>query len=103
MAITALPLIPRSGSIDSMAKTKVTVTLDRSKADAARVLMGAGSTSEVLDIALDHLIRAERLRRDVAAYRRVPPNDAEVELALLTATRLDDDTDWEAVYAEAEA
>lgn len=80
----------------------MTVTLDRSKADAARVLMGASSTSEVLDMALDHLIRTERLRRDVAAYRRVPQTEAEVELALLAAARLDDDTDWEAIYAEAE-
>jgi len=86
-----------------MAKTKVTVTLDRSKADAARVLMRASSTSEVLDMALDHLIRTERLRRDVAAYRRVPPTEAEVELALLAAARLDDDTDWETIYAESEA
>lgn len=85
-----------------MARTKVTVTLDRSKADAARVLMGASSTSEVLDMALDHLIRTERLRRDVAAYRRVPQTEAEVALALLAAARLDDDTDWEAIYAEAE-
>lgn len=80
----------------------MTVTLDRSKADAARVLMEASSTSEVLDMALDHLIRTERLRRDVAAYRRVPQTEAEVELALLAAARLDDDTDWEAIYAEAE-
>lgn len=80
----------------------MTVTLDRSKADAARVLMGASSTSEVLDMALDHLMRTERLRRDVAAYRRVPQTEAEVELALLAAARLDDDTDWEAIYAEAE-
>ena len=69
-----------------MAKEKVTITLDRSKAEAARSLLGVGSTSEVIDLALDRVIRAERLRRDIAAYRRVPPTDDEVELALLAAT-----------------
>jgi hypothetical protein len=83
-----------------MAKAKVTITLDRSKAENARSLVGAGSTSEVVDLALDRLIRMERLRRDVAAYRRVPPTDAEIELSLLTETAFLDDTDWESIYAE---
>jgi len=79
----------------------VTITLDRSKAEDARSLLGGGSTSEVIDLALDRLIRAERLRRDIAAYRRVPATDEEVELALLAATTgLDDETDWEALYPE---
>jgi hypothetical protein len=86
-----------------MTKMKVTVTLDRSKAENARSLVGAASTSEVLDIALDRLIHAERLRRDVAAYRRVPPSDAEVALSLFGGATLDDDTDWEALYDENEA
>lgn len=86
-----------------MPKEKVTITLDRSKAESARALVGAASTSEVVDIALDRLIRAERLRGDVAAYRRVPPTGAETELALLDAAALDDpdDTvDWEMLYPE---
>jgi hypothetical protein len=83
-----------------MAREKVTITLDRSKAESARALVGAASTSEVVDIALDRLIRAERLRRDVAAYRRIPPTGAEAELALLDTVDLDDPTDWEALYAE---
>lgn len=87
-----------------MAKQKVTITLDRSKADKARLLLGAESTSEVIDLALARLIHAERLRRDIAAYRRVPPTDDEIELAFLAATTtLDDDTDWEALYGEDEA
>jgi hypothetical protein len=86
-----------------MAKEKVTITLDRSKADSARALVDAGSTSEVIDLALDRLIRAERLRRDVAAYRRSPPSAVEVELASLADSEaLEDDTDWETLYAEAE-
>jgi hypothetical protein len=85
-----------------MVKQKVTITLDRAKAESARALVGAASTSEVVDIALDRLIRSERLRRDVVAYRRLPPTGAEAELALLDAVDLDDPTDWEALYAEEE-
>jgi hypothetical protein len=86
-----------------MAKEKVTVTLDRSKAEAARSLLGAGSTSEAIDIAFDRVIGAERLRRDIVAYRRLPPTDDEVDLAFLAASSaLDDQTDWEALYPEDE-
>jgi hypothetical protein len=83
-----------------MAKQKVTITLDRSKAENARTLVGAASTSEVVDLALDHLIRAERRRRDIAAYRRVPPTRAESEIAALADSALLDETDWEALYAD---
>ncbi|MFZ0217809.1 MAG: hypothetical protein WAM30_17910 [Candidatus Dormiibacterota bacterium] len=83
-----------------MAKEKVTITLDRSKAENARTLVSAASTSEVIDVALDRLIRAERLRRDVAAYRRLPPTQSEIELeGLAEPAGIDDDTDWEALYA----
>jgi hypothetical protein len=82
-----------------MAKQKVTITLDRGKAEDARNLVGAASTSEVIDIALDRLLWAERLRRDVAAYRQVPPTESEQEVAeLAETTNLADDTDWEALY-----
>ena len=50
-----------------MAKQKVTITLDRAKADEARLLVGSANTSEVIDVALGRLIRAERLRRDIDA------------------------------------
>ncbi len=83
-----------------MPKEKVTITLDRAKAESARSLLGAGSKSEVGDIALDRLIRTERLRHDVAAYRRVPPRGAEAQLALMDSPDLDDATDWEMLYAE---
>ncbi len=83
-----------------MAKEKVTITLDRTKASVARDLVGASSTSEVVDIALDRLVRAERLRRDIEAYRRLPPTPDEKVLANLGDTSaLHDDTDWEALYA----
>jgi hypothetical protein len=85
-----------------MAKEKVTITLDRAKAEAARRLVGAASTSEVVDIALERLVRSERLRRDVEAYRRIPQTADERAMAEQAAdTRgLDDDVDWEALYAD---
>ena len=84
-----------------MAKQKVTITLDRSKADEARRLVGSANTSEVIDVALGRLIKAERLRRDIDAYRRLPPTDTDLLIALQSDTAgLDDDTDWEALYGD---
>ena len=83
-----------------MAKQKVTITLDRAKADQARALLGAHSTSEAINLALDRLIHAERLSRDIAAYRRVPPAAEEMNLALMEIAALRDDVDWEALYAD---
>jgi hypothetical protein len=84
-----------------MARDKATITLDRAKAAAARDLLGVGSTSEVIDVALDRLIRSERLRADIAAYRRQPPTQDEIDLASVGDIRgIGDDTDWEALYAE---
>lgn len=91
------------GSIQGMAKEKVTITLDRAKAAEAGALVAARSTSEVIDVALDRLIRAERLRRDVAAYAATPATDGEIAIAALaSADGLTDDTDWELLYAEGE-
>ena len=84
-----------------MATQKVTITLDRSKADEARLLVGSSNTSEVIDVALGRLIRAERLRRDIDAYRRLPPTDTDLLIALQADTSgLVDDTDWEAIYGD---
>ncbi len=86
-----------------MAKEKVTITLDRAKANHARALLAARSTSETIDLALDRLIGAERLRRDIAAYQRTPPTAPEAATALLADTSgLADETDWEALYPEVE-
>lgn len=85
-----------------MAKEKATITLDRTKAEEARALVGAESTSAVVDVALDRLIHLERLRRDIAAYRDSPPTDDEMALAELADTGLlGDDTDWESLYRDA--
>jgi hypothetical protein len=86
-----------------MAKEKVTITLDRAKANHARTLVAARSTSETIDLALDRLIDAERLRRDIAAYHRIPPTAQEAAIAVLGDTSgLADETDWEALYPELE-
>ncbi len=83
-----------------MAKEKATITLDRAKVEAAKALIGARSVSEVIDVALARLIRAEQLRRDVEAYSRRPPTSDEMDLADLPVTLdLDDDNvDYDAVY-----
>src|SRR5256885_15319804 len=65
------------GSTIGMAREKARGTLDRRKVEEARALIGKKSTSAVIDIALDRLLRAERLRRDVEAYRRTPLGDDE--------------------------
>lgn len=84
-----------------MPKGKVTITLDRAKAEVARGLVGANSTSEVIDIALELLIGTQQLRRDVEAYRRLPQTAQEQALANLAASSgLADDIDWAALYAD---
>jgi hypothetical protein len=87
--------------MEYMAREKATITLDRGKAAAARALLGVGSTSEAIDVALDQLIHAERLRADIAAYQRVPPTQDEVAVESFGDTGgIGDDTDWEALYAD---
>lgn len=83
-----------------MAREKVTVTLERQKVEEARALVHGRTMSDVIDLALDRLIRAERLRRDVAAYSRQPPDDDEPAMADLPAgLDLDDaDVDYDAWY-----
>jgi hypothetical protein len=84
-----------------MARSKVTITLDRAKAELARGLVGAASTSAVIDVALERLIAAERLRNDIEAYRRLPQTSEEQALAKHAATLgLSDDVDWAALYAD---
>ena len=67
-------------------------------------LLEAHTMSEVIDLALDRLIQAERLRRDVAAYGRTPPSDAEVALADMPVTfdLADAGVDYESDYGAGE-
>jgi hypothetical protein len=86
-----------------MARDKVTITLDRGKAEVARGLVGASSTSEVIDLALSRLIFAERLRQDVEAYQRLPQTSDELALASQAASDgLNDDVDWVELYADSQ-
>jgi hypothetical protein len=83
-----------------MARSKATVTLDRDRVEQARELVGAASMSEVIDLALERLIRAEQLRRDVAAYAARPLTDDELRIADMPVDfdLDDDDADYERLY-----
>ena len=87
-----------------MAKEKATITVDRAKLAEARELLGVTSASAAIDIALSDVVRRARLRRDVAAYRRLPQTDDEAALAGLQPgwEELDDDTDWDAEWPDAQ-
>ena len=86
-----------------MAREKATITLDHEKAAVARKLLGIDSTSDVIDVALERLMRTERLRSDVAACRRFPVTRDEVEAgAVGVRGDIDDPTDWNALYMDRE-
>lgn len=86
-----------------MAREKATITVDRAKLDAAVRVTGASSASGAIDVALDELLRAEGLRRDVEAYSAISPSPDEIALARMGADWRDlaDDTDWDALYGDA--
>ncbi|MDQ6910136.1 MAG: type II toxin-antitoxin system VapB family antitoxin [Actinomycetota bacterium] len=86
-----------------MAREKSTITLDRAKVEEARALVGGKSMSEVIDAALDRLIHAEHLKRDVLAYAAHPQTDEELVIADLAVTLDlgDDDVDYDAIYGGA--
>ena len=75
-----------------MAKSKVTITLDRGKAEQAGRLIGSPTVSATIDTALDRLVRQELTRLDVEAYLRNPQTDEERSLGD-TPVHLDLDDD----------
>jgi hypothetical protein len=85
-----------------MAREKATVTIDRKKLEKAKTLLRVGTLSDTIDVALDRLIRAEQLRRDVAIYGRQPFSGDELAVAdLAVEFDLDDDeVDYEALYGK---
>lgn len=85
-----------------MAREKATITLDRAKVEAARALVETASISEVIDVALERLIRTERLRRDVAAYTKTPLDSVELAIAdLPVQLDLDDaGVDYDRLYGK---
>ena len=68
----------------------------RSRAPLLAALTGARSTSETIDIALNRLVRAERLLRDILAYQQMLPTTEERALAGQAdfAALAEDETDW---------
>ena len=87
-----------------MARYKATITLDRSKVAKAALLIGERTMSEVVDVALDRLIHAEELRRDIAAYARLPFGADELAVADLAVEfdLADEHVDYEALYGAEE-
>jgi hypothetical protein len=84
-----------------MGRDKATMTLDRANASEVRTLLGARSTSEAIDQALDQVISTAQLQADVEADRRVPPTPGEIAIGRVgDPGSLDDDTDWDAIYPE---
>jgi hypothetical protein len=84
-----------------MAKQKITISLDRVKADRARQLLGARTISDAIDVALDRLIYDEEVQRSVAAYVAVPQTSEELAIASRRHPPLEDDgIDWRAAYAD---
>mgnify|MGYP003547400706 CR=1 FL=1 len=71
---------------------------------AVRKLVGAASASDAIDVALEREIRTERPRGDIAAYAGVAPSADEVAIAAFRPASPDlaDDTDWEALYGDAD-
>jgi Arc/MetJ family transcription regulator len=90
------------GKVPYMAREKVTITADREKLAEVTRVTGALSTSAAVDLALDELLRLDRIRRDVAAYRSTPPTSEELALGLATPANVDlaDDTNWEDLYPD---
>ncbi len=81
-----------------MARRKATLTIDRAQLLRAQELTGPATMSDAVDLALTRLVRAEELRRDVAAYRSNPPGDGELGDLAVTFDLADDDVDYDALY-----
>lgn len=87
-----------------MPPEKATLTLDRDKVAEAKRLVGGTSMSHVVDLALDRLIRTERLRADVLAYGAVLSTADEAVLGDLAVVfdLGDEDIDYDALYGSDE-
>lgn len=87
-----------------MTRRRTSITVDQEKLDQAVQITGATSASGAIDIALDRLVRAEFLRRDITAYSSSPPTLEEIALAEVAQVwdDLADETDWLAVYSDPE-
>jgi Arc/MetJ family transcription regulator len=91
--------------LDAVPRLKTTVSIDRDTLANASQLLGLSSTSEVVDIALDRLVRSERLLRDLRGYLATPPTEDELLLGELEVRfdLGDDGVDYDAFYGGADA
>jgi Arc/MetJ family transcription regulator len=85
-----------------MAKEKVTITVDRSTVREVIRLTGATSTSAAIDLALNQLLHAERLKQDIAAYLAEPQTPDEIAIATYRThtSNIEDGTDWASEYPQ---
>ncbi len=92
-----------SGKMKHMARSKATITVDRDLLQQVQGVVGRTSASDTIDLALRELLKAERIRRDIAAYKAVPLTPDEISLTSHVAAShgdLEDDTDWEALFSD---
>lgn len=87
-----------TGSMPSMAKSKLSVSLDPDRLERAQELVHAGSVSELLDIALTRMIEQEVERRHIEGYIRIPPDNEFAQWAVASRSNDDDEVDWAALY-----
>jgi Arc/MetJ family transcription regulator len=77
--------------------------VDRDLLQQVQGVVGRTNVSDTIDLALRELLKAERARRDIAAYEATPLTADETALTgHVSASHLDlaDDTDWEAIFAD---
>lgn len=80
-----------------MARSRVTISVDRDKLAAAQAVIGTSSASATVDAALSEVLRRAQLRHDIEAYRRLPPTEDGMGLSRAHANwgDLADETDWD--------
>jgi Arc/MetJ family transcription regulator len=86
-----------------MARSKATITVDRDLLRHVQGVLGRTNASDTIDFALRELLKAERIRRDIAAYQATPPTADEIALTShVSASHADlhDETDWEALFGD---
>jgi Arc/MetJ family transcription regulator len=95
--------VPIPGKVLRMARSKATITVDRELLLQVQGVVGRTNASDTIDLALRGLLKAERIRRDIAAYEAAPQTADEIALTShVSASHADltDDTDWEALFAD---
>ncbi len=94
----SLPCGTTTGSMASMAKSKLSVSLDPDRLARAQELVHAASVSELLDTALIRMIEQETERRHIEGYLRIPADNEFAQWAVASRSNDDDEVDWAALY-----